>query len=348
MVIKVSALSLRTYLNRALIFISKAKLGVQPLFGCVHLKADKLYVYNGETGAAISMPFSVEKDILFYPFELAKVVDSLPDDEEVELKIDVEALDMKVKTSTIKIKIRLVDPANFPKLEVPELETFEVLGIYRAVKNASFCTSDDASLPLLQSIQISNTAVCATDQRGVWQEKFESPHTFLVPLLLREHMNKLGTEPARIGLTDSQIFFFYADMIMYGVRMSEEVKFPGVVKVLQQILTQEVASTVKFDREAFQKRFAILRQLPGKEEAIRLKCINGELTAENVISDNNSTQGTITLGVDSTADFDGVVVNGGLFENALDRFNNFKIMSDNKRIIFSNDTQTYGLTRKAL
>jgi len=347
MELQVSALNLRTYLNRALIFISKAKLGIQPIFGCVHLSGDKMHVYNGETGAIISVPFSVDTPIFFYPFELAKVVNNTPDDEMVDITIDAVKMEMRVKTSAIKIKIRLVEGSEFPKIVIPELEAFEVEGIYQKLRNAAFSTSEDASLPHFQAIQVSKGAVCSTDHRGVWREKTESPHGFLVSALLMEHFSKMGAEPSKLALTETQIFVYYPDMLMFGIRLSDEEKFPQVSKVLDEVCAQPTVAVVKFDREGFVKKFTLLRELPGKEDAVRIKCVGGVLSAENVLTDSNSVEGVITLNVDSTADFENVIVNGSLFANAIERFNTMSILADGKRLLFQSDTQVFGITRRA-
>src|SRR5690606_26441965 len=191
------------------------------------IKEDKCYVFNGESGAVISLPFSLPTPALLYPYELAKILDLTAEESKVSLNFNLEKKELLVKTESIKIKIRLIDPKEFPNYPEPEnLEMLEIEGFLQKIKNASFCTSEDASLPLLQAIKITESAFSSTDQRGAWREASSSQSELLVSKLLTEHVIKLGLEPSNIGIAENLIYFMYPDMIIYGARLADDDKYP--------------------------------------------------------------------------------------------------------------------------
>ena len=116
--------------------------------------------------------------------------------------------------------------------------------------------------------------------------------------------------------------------------------------MVDQVLGTPDEAVVKFDRESFREKLDLLRQIPGKDDAIKLTCDAGVLKVENLVEDANASEGMIIIEVDSTANFENIVVNGVFFEQAIQRFNNFSIKNDKRRITFGNDTQFYGLSRR--
>ena len=341
--------SLRPYINRALIFINRAKLGLNPAFGCLYLEADKAYVYNGESGAIISMPFSVSEPTLLMPFDLAKVLDAAREESEAKLDFDYKGLYCRVTTEQISIKIRLIDPKQVTKPVIPQTEPVAVDNIAERVRNAIFCASPDASLPKLQGVFLSEKSFCATDQRGVWREAGTSDKQFSVTKLLADQLGRLSVEPTSVGLSDGQLVFSYPDMIVYGSRLADDTKFPDVDSLLENHIgpmTDE--SVVRYDRDSLTQRLEALMSLPQHEGAIKMKCEKGVLTLLNAVKDGDETEGVITLDVASTADFRDVEVNGELLRNGIQRFHQFAVKSDGKRLLFWNDTQQYCMTRRAV
>ncbi len=339
------ASDLKTYLNRALIFLNKSKMGIQPIFTCILIKEDKAHVYNGESGAVISLPFRLDSPVLFYPDTLSKILDKTADDSQVVLKFDLKNMALKVKTDDIKITIKMLDPKEWPDMPIPEHEKIEIEGFLPKVKAAAFSTSEDASLTLMQGVKVCNGSVIATDQRGVWREEAVSSKEFVISKLLIEHIVKIGLEPSNIGICDTQIFVYYPDMLIFGIRLQEEEKFPDVNKVLIALKDQPNTATVRYDREAFASKLERLLILPGQDAAIKITCANGIISVIN-LADSAEVSGIIEMDVSSDAEFDNVIINGAIFKQAVDRFSRMEVKADNRRVVFSNETQIYGISRR--
>ena len=340
--------SLKSYLTKALVFISKTRMTSNPLFCCLYFKDDKCYVNNGETGAVINFPMTVSQPTLFFPFHLSQVVNTEKDESEITFSFDYQAMWCKVTSQNIDIKIKLLDPTEFHIPEAPDdLELFEIEGFYEKVKRASFATHIDISLPLLQGIRVTAKSFCSTDQRSVWREESESPHEFVIPDLLKDHIEKLGIEPAKIGLNANQIHLIYQDMLMFGARLAEDDKYPKVDSVFEQkIRTLGDLAVVEYDRESLTQKLETLMML-STDDAIKLSCSNKVLLAQNIVKDSGATEAKISLAVNSNADFDNVVVNGKLFQNGVQRFIQFRLKEDQKRIYFHRDTtQEYCISRR--
>jgi len=355
MTIKLPASSLKPALNRALLFINQAKLGLSPLFGCFYLEGDKCSVYNGETGAVLNFPFSVSEPTLLFPFELAKLVNATRELAEVSLTFDYKAMQLIVVTPTIKTKIRLLnvatqDVSSLAGIKVPaDLVPFEMEGLYERVKRATFSCSADASLPLLQGVRVTPQSICSTDQRGVWREQATSPQAFVIPRLMCEHIERALQEPSRVGVSSDQLYLFYSDMMCFGRRLAEDHKYPDVDgafdKVVRAVADQAV---VTFDREALTERLTALLSLPQYEGAVLMKCTAGELSVQNVLGVGVETESVISMPVQSTADFADVCINGQLLLEGVSRFSQLAVKADGRRIAFWNATQEYAVSRRAV
>lgn len=356
--IKIPAGSLKPYLNRALLFIKDAKLGLSPLLGCLYLKADKCFVYNGETGAELSMPFSVTQPTLLFPFELAKVVNAARELTDVLLTFDYKAMVLIAETTTIRTRIRLLatetqDLAILDGIKVPpDMVPFAVEGLYERIKRSSFTCSEDASLPLLQGVRITKESICTTDQRAVWREQGVSSEAFVIPKLLREHIERLGQEPSRIGLMPNQLYVFYNDLVCFGGRLEAEKnekgldRYPDVDGALVRVRAQDNAAVVSYDREALAERVTALLSLPQYENAVTMKCVAGLLSVQNAVGAGVETESVISMAVQSTADFDSVHLNGQLLLEGVSRFSQFAVKADQRRLLFWNGTSEYAVSRR--
>jgi hypothetical protein len=343
--------SLKSYLNRALIFINKSKLGIHPLHCCILFKDDKVYVSNGETGAIISFPMTVPEPTLVFPFDLARVVNSSKDEHEITLEFDYVSMWCKVTTPIIKTKIKLVDATTFTIPSVPDnLEKFEVEGFYQKVCRASFCAHVDASIAVMQGIKFTKESCVSTDQRGLWCEEALSPEEFLVTNLLKDHVEKLGLEPQQIALTDNgtgggEIYLFYQDMVVFGSRFAEEAKYPNVTAVFaQKIRPLTGGVTIEYDRESLQERLEQLSLLPCPEGAIKIECKSNSLLIQNLITKADDTQADIELPVNSSADFDNVFINAELFKSGVERFISFDLHP--KFLYFHKQSQEFCVMRR--
>lgn len=350
--IKLPVSSLRPYLNRALLFTNQAKMGLKPIFSCLYLEKDKAYVYNGETGIIINFPFSVDKPVMLFPFDLARVLNGAKEDAEITLTLDTTALTCLVTVSGAKLKIKLMDPALFETVhQVPaDLKKIPVDGIYSKIKNALFATSNDASLPKFQCVQVTPTHVCATDQRVIWRETFPFTEPLLVPKQFAEQISRLGAEPTAVVLADSTIYFFYPDAIVYTLRLQDEV-VPDLNKVIvDRVLADGDTAVVKYDKEQLSSRLELLTGLLGDDGALEISCEKGILRLQNVLDgkDANVTEAEIAQEVASTADFGAVFINAKLFREGINQFHQFAVKADGRRLYFSNSSgQEYVVSRRA-
>lgn len=345
MVIGLHSSSLKEYLNRALIFVQKSKIGLNPYGSCILLDDDKAYVYNGDTGAIIKFPFKVVQPTLLFPFDLAKVVNNLKDDEDVQLCFDYNKLTCTFKSNAIELTIKLLDPKNFSFPTIPQdVEKFQIADFYSKVKNASFCCHEDASLPLLKAVQFKKGSVNATDQRTVWTENCESPQEFLVTEILRKHIEGLALEPQSIACQKAILYIFYNDITVFGARYADEKEAPNISNVFAFVDKQEKISKVVYDKDALAKKLEMLLSIY-QQPTINIKC-SDRLYIQNIISDDTDSKGIITLDIGKTSHFDNVIVNGELFYNGVTRFNQFEVME--KMVLFWNDTQKYAVSRRTV
>jgi DNA polymerase III sliding clamp (beta) subunit (PCNA family) len=308
-----------------------------------------MYVNNGETGAVISLPFSLDTPTMFFPYDLASVVNNSRDNDEITLEIDTEKRMIKAKTSGITIKFRTLDPDQFPGVEVPEdLITFETAELYEKVKLASPYISPDASLPLLQAVRINTNSVCACDQARVWIQNHASPHAFCIPKLMVDHICRLGLEPNMVGISTSSLYFFYADLIIYGMRLAGEENYPKVPEVMEKIKLLEDMAEIQYDREQLMEKLSYLLTIDLEDKAIRMGVQDNILTIETLVTDSGSTEGKIQLPVVCPNSFGDVVINSQLFSTCVAHFNTLKIKADNQRLLFVAKDKCCGMSRRAV
>jgi DNA polymerase III sliding clamp (beta) subunit (PCNA family) len=331
--------SLKSYLNKALVFISKTRMSSNPLYCCLLFKEDKVYANNGETGAIINFPLTVPQATLMFPFDLSFVVNSSNEAADITLSFDYESMWCKVSCGNINVKIKLLDPKEFAIPEIPDdLELFSVEGFYDKVKRASFATHIDIAQPVLQGVKINKTSVCTMDRASAWREDSESTQEFLIPALLVSHIEKLGLEPTQLAINDCQIHIIYNDMVMFSPRLAEEAKFPALDNVFEnKIRPQGDAAVVDYDRESLTQEIEKLMQL-SVDDGINLSCKDKVLCAQKIVKDSNETDAKVLLPVNSTEDFSNVTVNGKLFLNGVQRFIRFNLKEDGKRIYFHRET----------
>jgi hypothetical protein len=331
--------SLKSYLNKALVFISKTRMSADPIYCTLLFKEDKVYTNNGETGAMINFPLTVPEPTLMFPFDLAYVVNSSAETADITLAFDYQGMWCKVSCGNINVKIKLLDPKQFAIPEIPDdLEMFSIDGFYEKVKRAAFATHIDIAQPILQGVKMGKTSVCAYDIKGAWREENSSEHEVLLPALLVSHIEKLGLEPAQLGLNACQIHIVYQDMLMFSPRLAEEAKFPNVDGVFEtKIRVQGDAAVIDYDRESLAQELEKLMQL-SVDDGITLSCKDKVLCAQKIVKKADDTDAKIFLPVNSTADFDNVTVNGKIFLNGVQRFIRFDLKEDKKRIYFHRET----------
>ena len=348
---KLPVSSIKPYLNKALVFINQTKIGINPAFGCLMLVGDKGYVNNGDTGAILSLPFTVEEPTVFFPFEMAKVINLTNDAAEVEIKFNYTTLTFEVKTPDIKIKRQLIPPA-IPLPVIPtDLKLVTIEGIYEKIRGSGFATSIDASLEIIQATKVHEDCICATNQIVVWKEKISSEIPFLIPKLLRENMERLAMEPTGIATNDDSIFIYYPDLIVYATKLAKEASYPDVRGLFAKVISGAPnKAVVTYDREALTQKLRTLLALPQPETAVRVKCTAGILTVENYINDSaenkESADAVISMEVKCAEDFTNVVVNSEHFMAGVERFSTFALKEDGKRLLFSNPTQEYCISRR--
>lgn len=326
-------------------------MGLKPIFSCIYLQDDKAHVYNGETGIIVNFPFKVDKPVMLFPFDLARVLNGAKEDAEVTLVVDTAALSCTVTVSGAKLKIKLVDPALYEQCpEIPvDCKKVPLDGVCQRIKNALFATSKDASLPKFQCVLVTPTHICATDQRVIWRESFPSTETLVIPKQFAEQVGRLGVEPTAVALTDSCLYFFYPDAVAFTLRQKDE-SVPDLNKVVaDRVLADGDTAIIKYDREQLSSRMELLLGLLDENGAIEVTCKAGILLIKNLADGKDAvTEAEITQEVSCTADFDGVFINARLFKEGVDQFHQFSVKADNRRLYFSNSSgQEYIVSRRS-
>ena len=351
--ITITAGSLKTYLNKASVFVTKTKLGLHPLLACVYWIEDKCRVYNGETGAEIFLPFRMEQPVLFLPFDLAQLCNNIPEDTEITLKFKFEDNECLVKTKTLSIKFKLLNSNEIPTLPNFPTEGFEILELRDKLKRAVQYTSEDASLPGFQAVKVMKTHLCATDRNSLWRETLESAQEFTIPRLLADNIIKLGQDPVKFSLTLNNIFIFYQDMTIVSSRLEEKddknIFPPSFSAIFDKVIGADNTTEIAFDRDELLKNLEFITGIDLPEEsqgAIQLDIGKEFLKATTLNKDASETVGEALVACTATNEYKELYLNSKLFARALGFFHKFDFKESANALYFKNADREAIVTRR--
>ena len=351
--ITITAGSLKTYLNKALVFVNKTKLGLQPIFSSVLWTGDKCRVYNGETGAEIFLPFSLNEPAFFIPFDLAQIANAIPEDMEMSLKFDFEKRDCQVQTKSLNVKFRLLDPTSAPELPPFARDGFEILDLRDKLKRAAQYTSEDASLPGFQSVRVTKTHICATDRNSLWRETIESAQEFTLPRLLVDNITRIPMDPVKVAQTKNHIFVFYQDMTISSTRLPEKddknMFPPSFPTIFEKVISAETTTEIAFDRDELVKNLEFITGLDLPDEsqgAIQLDIGKEVLFIKTLNKDSSETEGSAVIACTATQEYRELFLNSKLFARALGFFHKFEFKEAASVLYFKNVDREAIVTRR--
>lgn len=344
----VKAGTLGAILQQALVFINKAKVALQPIYSSILLKDSKMYVFNGESGAHVDLPFVVPGSFVLIPFDLTQLVQAFKPDNDVQLIFSEDGANLKVVCGSIKATFRLIDAKRFPDQPLPAGSVdVAIENLYAKVKRAAMCASSDATNPLMQGVRISKTSVCATDMRRIYHEESESSEEFVISHLLTDQLLRLGCEPVRVSLTDNQVLLHYTDKVVFGLRVAEDNKYPDVNGVVTRVSAEPDVAVVQYDREAFRSQLeTVLLLNPEDDKLVMLASQDNVLKIRNFVVDADKTEADCELECTSSANFSDVLINGKLLLETLETFSELQLKD--KRLLFAAKGKTCCIARRTI